>query len=279
MNKYKLLLTAVIAFSIQSLASAQITIMDDFSSSANWSSPSSFGSGLLEISGGRVNYTSSGVAPNRGSYIKLIPSTFSYTSDWEAQVDVHAKAASNVNFDYFYGYLSVFRTGDAFFQNNNLDQPLFTSMSADIIRPGGIANGFQLTYSIAEVDWFELPITNPIGKGVPNGTTDGAIRISFDASTKTLTAFYDDNGAIGGYSWTKTASIDVDGAEDFGMTNSDTFTINLSVNSGLDVFVNGDMYFDNFSVTAIPEPSTYAGLLGFGALGFVVYSRRIRKSE
>lgn len=41
-------------------------------------------------------------------------------------------------------------------------------------------------------------------------------------------------------------------------------------------FGSGDtlMYFDNLSAVVVPEPSTYAILLGLAALGFVMYRRR-----
>jgi hypothetical protein len=35
----------------------------------------------------------------------------------------------------------------------------------------------------------------------------------------------------------------------------------------------GNLYLDNFGLVAVPEPSTYAALLGLMALGFIVYRR------
>ena len=37
---------------------------------------------------------------------------------------------------------------------------------------------------------------------------------------------------------------------------------------------SGSMFSDNFSVSAIPEPSTYAAIAGLGALGVAFWSRR-----
>ncbi len=36
----------------------------------------------------------------------------------------------------------------------------------------------------------------------------------------------------------------------------------------------GSAYADNFSVSAIPEPSTYAAFAGLGALGLAFWRRR-----
>ncbi len=36
---------------------------------------------------------------------------------------------------------------------------------------------------------------------------------------------------------------------------------------------------DNVTLTAVPEPSTYAALLGLGALGFVAYRRRVKSAS
>lgn len=240
------LLLAVATLAVASLTRAQ-TSTDDFSTSTNWTAPFSAGNATLAISGGRANYTTSSPAANRGSFIAWTRSTFPYTTSWEAQVDVHARAASAAaTIDYFYGSLSAFRTGDAYFQTTAADKPRFSSMSADIIRPGGATNGFQLGYSRANDDFFELPASP-----VVNGTTDAALRITFDATTKVMTAWFDANGATGGYTWTSIASIDIDGAQNFGMTAADTFTIALSVSSGRDIVAAGDVYFDNFSATLI----------------------------
>lgn len=48
----------------------------------------------------------------------------------------------------------------------------------------------------------------------------------------------------------------------------------LNVNFGGNGGAGVDMYFDNAFAYQVPEPSTYALLFGFGALGFVLYRRR-----
>lgn len=256
-------------------ALAQTTVTDDFSSSANWTTVNALGSSNFSISGGRANYLSTGAAADSASYLTWGGGTYSYTSNWEAQVDVHARAASGGSpFDYFYGQLMVYRTGDPLFTVNGSDQPLYYSMSSDIIRPGGSANAFQLSYTMLGDGFYELPSG---GAGISNSATDAALRVSFNSTTKVLTAYFDANGAVGGYNWTTVASIDVSGAQNWSMTGGNTFSLALMVNSGNDVFTNGGAYFDNFSVTAIPEPATYAIFASLGLFAFAVWHRAARK--
>ena len=58
---------------------------------------------------------------------------------------------------------------------------------------------------------------------------------------------------------------------DFGVTSSAPFGIKLEDFTG----VPGDTFFQNISVSAVPETSTWAMMiLGFGGLGFMAYRKK-----
>ena len=259
---------------------AQTTVTDNFSSGSNWTLAAiQQGTCSLTISGGQVNYISTNSSGNAVRVLIWNAATYSYLTDWEAQVDVHARLVSlsspneTINIDpthqyYFYGSLVAFDTGDT--------GPATDSMSADIMRPGGGTQAFQSTYSFGGIR-FEDPSN---GSGIANNTTDAALRLAFNSTTKVLTTYYDADGGVGGYNWTAVTSIYIAGAENWSMTSGSTFTLGLEAVSGINAYGAGEVYFDNFSVTgiaAIPEPSTYAMLFGLAALGVAAYRRRRRQ--
>jgi hypothetical protein len=101
--------------------------------------------------------------------------------------------------------------------------------------------------------------------------TDVILRISWDASSHLLSSSYSfDNGATfdllrGSYSvsgWTADAP-----------TSGFNFEIFMNSNLGSELTA-GSAYLDNFSVSAVPEPSTYAAIAGGLMLGFAVWRRR-----
>lgn len=104
--------------------------------------------------------------------------------------------------------------------------------------------------------------------------TDVYLRLSWDTGAQTLTAAYSlDNGH-----YTTLAMF-------LPVTQWDNSTPALAVNNGFNfgVFANsnmasaisvGSVYADNFSVSAVPEPSTYAAIAGGLALAGVMLWRR-----
>lgn len=129
-----------------------------------------------------------------------------------------------------------------------------------------------------------------IGSGytVFNGTTSpytqlntfalgsGAIalnaRIAWDPASSELTASYSlDSGA----SYTTLAIFATTGAWTTAPTGG--FFTNVVARAALgETVASGGMHFDNVSVSAIPEPSTYAALAGLAALGLAFWRHRQR---
>jgi hypothetical protein len=108
--------------------------------------------------------------------------------------------------------------------------------------------------------------------------TDVLLRLTWDASAKSLDASY----SLDGSNFTAVATF-------LPQSQWDNSNSSLAVNNGFNfgVFGNSDtpamigvgsVYADNFSVSAVPEPSTYAALAGLGALGLVWWRRRQQRS-
>lgn len=98
-------------------------------------------------------------------------------------------------------------------------------------------------------------------------TTSGSLLLTYNATTQTLTAAFDEDGATGGYVWTSFASTTL---TELGMSPTDGFIIGISGNSD-NMLVNGSngVSADNFALIAattpitfvVPEPSSLGYLL------------------
>lgn len=105
-------------------------------------------------------------------------------------------------------------------------------------------------------------------------TTDVRLRMSYDGTSKTLVTDYSNDGGI---NYLTGATYALTGAhagneapynDGFGL---EFYASTVDVGSAI---TSGQMYFDNLAVSAIPEPATFAMLIGLMALGFAGSRRR-----
>lgn len=104
-------------------------------------------------------------------------------------------------------------------------------------------------------------------------TTDVLLRLDYNGDTKIMSAGYSLNGST----FFNVGSFDLDGAQ-AGLEAPNLNGLGLQLisvlNQGAGPVAAGELYFDNISVSAVPEPSTYAALAGLAALGLVMWRRR-----
>jgi len=266
------------------------TLLDDFSTDANWSIPSILvgTTGTFEITNSSANYvTSLGTTPgeNEFSLISYTGAVGSYTSSWSVNVSVNYITPSAI-FDSAIAQsidagLMVTTTGTTFFVNNGIPNfnaflitsNLYQNESDDHSRD------FRTSRFIAGDETIDGAHQ---GSEAVSGSTFATLTLSFDGTTKLLTASYDLDGAGGTAPELMGETIDT---TSWNMATSDTFTISLIGNSRYDsetgsgispTMLAGDVTFDNLvgtNLTAVPEPATYAAMFGAAVLGFALWRR------
>lgn len=105
------------------------------------------------------------------------------------------------------------------------------------------------------------------------GTTV-TLEMAFDAASKQMTVSYSPDAGATFYT---AATWDLDGAQAPGavpLTDGIGLRLFVAASNTAGTIGEGALYFDNLSVSAVPEPSTYAALAGLGALGLVGWRRR-----
>jgi hypothetical protein len=97
-------------------------------------------------------------------------------------------------------------------------------------------------------------VSLPKGSGFTTSSQTVSLRISFDSRSKTLTAWYDEDGPVNGYHWTglQTNRIDAAGVP-WNMDATSRLQILLGGSSdGITVSSSDLVFADNFSMTSAP---------------------------
>jgi hypothetical protein len=249
-----IVLMALSAVSLQQVARAQCGASgsDDFNDNtvdaAKWGADIYYLPSRSQLSetNGRLEYTAPGVLASSVAYRPWELTYGSYLSDWETQVDVHmggivlTKNHSHVEFD-----LAVANEATV----TNLSNVTLFYIALDLFRD----SSGQITRSL-EIIQMTNGVEMPIASRFPTSSQSVSLRLTFDGQTKTLTAWYDEDGPINGYQWTalQTNRIDAAGVP-WNLDATSRFQILLGGSSdGIAVSSTDLVFADKFSMTSAP---------------------------
>jgi hypothetical protein len=201
----------------------------------------------LNISPGGSLAEANGRLEFRGTAPVIRPYDWSYRSysrNWEVITDVSVGSVPlNQSSSYVQMFLAVVNREDTNLMNGFPGDNF--SIALDLWRGTGgpIERSFEVYF---RTDWNELL---PRGDVVTT-SRQASFRVTFDATTKTLTAWYDANGSAGGYTWTALRSAQVNATEsNWQMGSNSTFAVFLGAGCELFNITSSHLvYADNFSV-------------------------------
>lgn len=258
MKKSTLSLALALTGLLVSTASAQLFVgSDDFSGgSSKWSYS-------FRIAG---NGTSNGALAFSGTQLDFSKGTGagSFFRGWDGDGAGSASRTSDSLTTSWIADLTVTNTA------TGLAGGEYATLGFEIAGSGGQYSGIMLgassggSYLRAEGIGFSA---------VEVGTADATnvnLRLSWDAGTQNLNSFY----SLDGTNYTALATFNPVSQWTGGAASSGFFFEVFANSNAAAAISTGSMYADNFSVSAIPEPSTYAAFAGLGALGLAIWRRR-----
>ncbi len=225
-----------------------------------------------EIAGGQMNFVVTNATADDAAGRFWMPSVAPSDSNWNIDVDVNL------------GTLDLSTPGQYANLNLGVSFANYTMMVAIDRYNKGSVESPDIVYA------FEGYNTNTQLDGAYEDTSDslttGKLRLAYTAASGgTLTAQFSNAAVASGAFQTVGTLSNVGGT--WTMSSSDTFNIILVGGSGTEgtgagpTISSGTAYFDNFASSGlearpapVPEPSTYAAIIGLLALGFAIFRRR-----
>lgn len=209
---------------------------DNSKDPTRWGTDFSNGVGVLTETNGRLEYTTLGL-PSGFDFVAhpWTLNSASYTQDWEIQIDVNSPVlGQRVDLGLLVGPGSdptVLFTNRFNMQFNKL--------------PGQDFHEFRCAIA---TDTVEQELGTP-----QSAPAFAALRVVFNASTRTLSGYYDDNGPECGYSWKLLGASTVPAA--WNMTVASVFGISLMGKSANAVIAStNNVFMDNFAAFSGTTP-------------------------
>jgi hypothetical protein len=239
---HSILAIGVLALILTNQCLADLNGSDDFNDNSKdptrWGTDLVRGVGSLTETNGRLEYTTTGV-PTTGdlSSRPWIKNFGSYTQDWEVRIDVSMPQPALAATQLVCFGLVVFPSTNIAAANTNRFEIYYG-------RYGSVCRFNPLVaINKAETD---LPVKVSL-------STYAGVRIAFDATTKVLGAYYDEDGPACGYSWTLLTATNVSAA--WNMNSTSLFGIAPVGNSMFtSVASTNNVFGDNFSTSSGVSP-------------------------
>ena len=150
--------------------------------------------GLLTEANGRLEYTTSGVPTGNDVAVRPWILNFgTYTQNWEIQIDVNVPRSP-------YQGISL---PLAVFPGTDLNAVFANRFSVELNQFQDFGDKLKIQSTVS-ANTAEIVVGR-----VVTTSTSAALRIAFDANTKVLSAYYDEDGPVCGYSWRLLGSTNV----------------------------------------------------------------------
>lgn len=139
-------------------------------------------------------------------------------------------------------------------------------------------NSFQIGFGQSDTRQIYCSDPNIAGYQFTNtASTQVSLKLSYDASSTTINAYYDEDGALNGYNWTLLGSDNVSawarGYYGFTTNSDDQFGLAI-YGSSYSSLSNGHLTADNFAAFVVPEPSTN----GLIIIGLIMVLLRVKNA-
>ena len=228
---------------------AALPTNDDFNSSTenttNWAPDEVSGNGVLSLVNQRLEYRVNGSPTELDQSVRpWIASLGPYTSDWEVQIDTLNTVSLNATNQQVGTGIVI--DGEAANFTNEILAIQFSGASA----PNTPEVGFLGRMGTPTNGVFVSALVPPI---------NGAVRITFNSTTKVVTLFYDVDHS-GGYSWTQFGSFGINGSggadanQSWGLTNSSQLVVRVYGYSMNTAVASNEVALDNFATTGLAAP-------------------------